>query len=70
MIARVIKARTRKVLVGRKITCNRCAHKTVRGQARVMRKVLFFFCLKCWADRRACEIHMDRVSELPAESAA
>lgn len=70
MIARVIKARTRKVLVGRKITCNGCCHKTVKGQARVMRKILFFFCPKCWADRRACEIHMDRVSELPAESAA
>ncbi len=68
-MARVIKARIR-TLIGRKITCNRCCHKTVKGQARVMRKILFFFCPKCWADRRACEIHMHKASELPAESAS
>jgi hypothetical protein len=70
MMTRVIKARQRKILVGRKITCNRCAHKTVKGTARVMRKVLFFFCPKCWADRHACELQMNRATELPAESAA
>ena len=47
---------------GRPITCNRCEHKTVKGAARVMRKVLFFFCPKCWHDRGACEEFMRRVA--------
>jgi hypothetical protein len=52
----------RKNLVGRKIVCNGCGHTTVKGAARVMRKLLFFFCPSCWEDRRACEQQMDRVS--------
>lgn len=43
---------------GRKIVCNGCLHKTVKGSARVMRSVLFFFCRTCWSDRRRCEEHM------------
>ena len=49
-----------KKLIGRKITCNKCGQKTVKGAARVMRKVLFFFCPDCWRDRRACEVLMDK----------
>jgi hypothetical protein len=37
---------------GRQITCNHCGHKTVKGAARVSRKILFFFCPRCWFDRR------------------
>ena len=47
-----------KPLIGRKIPCNRCGHNTVKGAARVMRKILFFFCPECWADRKACEEQM------------
>ena len=61
-MARIIKLRLRRPLVGRKITCNHCGHKTVKGAARVMRKVLFFFCPKCWANRRDRELEMDAVS--------
>lgn len=61
-MARVFKARTRRLLVGRKIECNGCGGHTVTGAGRVMRKILFFFCPDCWADRRACEELMDRVS--------
>jgi late competence protein required for DNA uptake (superfamily II DNA/RNA helicase) len=43
----------RKPLIGRKIICNHCGHKTVKGTARVRRKVLFFFCPKCWLEQRA-----------------
>jgi hypothetical protein len=45
----------RKPLIGRKIVCNKCAHKTVKGAARVFGKLLFFFCPRCWANRLACE---------------
>ncbi len=48
----------RKPLIGRKIVCNKCGHRTVKGAARVMRKLLFFFCPSCWADRRSCEQFM------------
>jgi hypothetical protein len=51
----------RRPMVGRKIKCNGCLHVTVKGAARVMRKVLFFFCPDCWSDRRKCEIMMDAV---------
>ena len=51
-------------LVGRKILCNRCLHLTVKGTARVMRKVLFFFCPDCWTQRRECEIQMDKISRV------
>lgn len=53
-----------KKLVGRLILCNRCERKTVKGAARVMRKVLFFFCPKCWEDRRACEVFMDKATAI------
>ena len=43
---------------GRRITCNHCLRKTVKGTARVMRSVLFFFCRSCWNDRAACEAQM------------
>lgn len=66
MTGRVTKVQFRRRLVGRKITCNRCCHKTVKGQARVMRKVLFFFCPKCWANRRACEEQMIAATEISA----
>jgi hypothetical protein len=49
-------------LVGRKIECCGCHRATVKGAARVMRKVLFFFCLECWADREKCEEWMRRVA--------
>ena len=49
-------------MIGRKIHCNKCIHVTVKGAARVMRKVLFFFCPVCWSDRRSCEIFMDQAT--------
>lgn len=61
-MARVFKAKQRRRLVGRKVKCNGCEMPTVEGAARVMRKVLFFFCRHCWSDRRACEIQMDLAS--------
>ena len=42
-----------KPLVGRKIPCNHCGHRTVQGTARVRRKVLFFFCPDCWTKKHA-----------------
>lgn len=46
-------------LVGRKIECCHCGEKTVKGAARVMRFVLFFFCRDCWRNHRgACEAQM------------
>lgn len=61
-MTRLVKARFRKRLVGRKVKCNGCEMPTVEGAARVMRKILFFFCPHCWSDRRACEIQMDLAS--------
>ena len=61
-MTRVIKARFRKRQVGRKVICMRCELPTVKGAARVMRKLLFFFCPKYWSDREACEQHMQAVS--------
>ena len=58
--------RNPRLLVGRKIVCNLCCHKTVKGSARVMRKVLFFFCPSCWQDRRRCEQHMIATTERAA----
>ena len=52
----------RKPLVGRKIICNHCERKTIKGAARVMRKVLFFFCPQCWRNRDACENQMRSVT--------
>ena len=53
-----------KPLIGRKIVCNRCCHKTIQGAARVRRKVLFFFCLKCWlTDRASCDAQMIAVTQ-------
>jgi hypothetical protein len=49
-------------LAGRKIKCNGCGHTTVTGAGRVMRKIVFFFCPKCWKDRRGCELQMDAAS--------
>ena len=49
--------------VGRKIVCNHCCHRTVKGAARVMRKVLFFFCPDCWMRKRAeCNEQMMKVT--------
>jgi len=47
---------------GRPIKCNWCL-RTFKsgGTSRVMRKILFFFCDKCWANRSTCEEHMRRV---------
>jgi hypothetical protein len=57
----------------RPILCYQCS--TVfrgKGTSRVMRKLLFHFCAKCWRDRRACELHMIRTAapELLNEVAA
>jgi hypothetical protein len=53
----------RKLIAGRRITCNCCAHKTVKGQARVRRKVLFFFCPDCWFGKREkCNTLMVKVT--------
>ena len=50
---------TRRKLVGRKIVCNHCSHLTVKGTARVLRKILFFFCPTCWLnDREGCDQQM------------
>ena len=63
-----------KCRVGRRILCDMCSNVFQgAGQSRVMRKVVFHFCPKCWANRRACEVHMDRVSSpgpVAAEAAA
>lgn len=51
-------------LVGRKIKCNRCNRLTVKGTARVMRAVLFFFCPECWLhDRAGCDAQMVTVTK-------
>ena len=48
-----------KRLVGRKIVCNHFLHRTVKGTARVRRKILFFFCPDCWLNKRsACDKQM------------
>lgn len=50
-------------LIGRKITCNHCGHKTVKGTAQVLRKILFMFCEECWLSKReSCNSHMKAVS--------
>ena len=50
-------------LVGRKIVCNRCCHTTVKGAARVRRKMLLFFCPECWFGKRSeCDAHMIAVA--------
>jgi hypothetical protein len=54
----------RKLLIGRKIICNHCSHRTVQGTARVMRKILFFFCPACWLnDRAGCDAQMLAVTK-------
>jgi hypothetical protein len=47
----------------RALLCNKCVH-VFRGggQGRVMRKILFFFCDKCWTNRQACEEFMRRIA--------
>ena len=52
----------------RAILCNKCARIfRSKGISRVMRKVVFHFCAKCWADRERCETFMDSVSSTTAE---
>ena len=53
----------RKPLIGRKIVCNHCCRTTVKGAARVYKKLLFFFCPECWRDRRGCEEQMRKCWE-------
>jgi hypothetical protein len=50
-------------MMTRKILCYRCV-KIFRGKgaSRVMRKVLFHFCPKCWRNREACEEHMRKAT--------
>lgn len=48
---------------GRRILCDKCV--TVfrgAGMTRVMRKVVFQFCPRCWSNRGSCEAHMVRVA--------
>lgn len=49
--------------MSRPITCNMCA-KVFRGAgaSRVLRKVLFFFCPRCWVNRMLCEAFMKQVA--------
>ncbi len=52
-----------KPLVGRKIVCNHCEHRTVQGTARVRRKVLFFFYTDCWTRKHdECNAQMIKVT--------
>jgi hypothetical protein len=52
-----------KPLIGRKIDCNHRGHRTVKGTARVRRKVLFFFCVDCWTRKHAeCNEQMVKVT--------
>lgn len=47
----------------RAVKCNHCGKKfRGLGASRVMRKMLFLFCPRCWSDRRSCEIFMDAAS--------
>ena len=48
---------------GRRILCDKCCT-TFRGagMTRVMRKIVFHFCPRCWADRGSCEAYMVRIA--------
>jgi hypothetical protein len=47
----------------RPVKCNKCFHIfRGKGMSRVMRKILFHFCAKCWRDRNACEELMRKVA--------
>jgi hypothetical protein len=54
----------------RPILCAKC-NSIFRGKgtSRVMRKLLFFFCAKCWRDRDACEELMRSIAA-PGKAAA
>jgi hypothetical protein len=56
----------------RAIRCNKCSHIFRSGGiSRVMRKIAFHFCPKCWEDQRGCEQFMNAISRpvtaLPVE---
>ena len=48
----------------RPILCDKCS-RIFRGggMTRVMRKIMFHFCPRCWRDREACEMYMRAVTE-------
>lgn len=49
---------------GRQIPCHLCPRSGVRGSAQVYRKLLFFFCLVCWFQRREeCNAWMRSVAD-------
>jgi len=61
----------RKPMVGRKLTCSQCAHRTVKGTMRVLRSVVFVFCPDCWIDKHeACEAQMCSVAGVRQKAAA
>lgn len=45
----------------RHVTCTRCGRPTGYGTSRVLRKIIFHFCFKCWRlNRPNCEELMQR----------
>ncbi len=48
------------------VFCNKCT-RMVRGHgtSRVLRKLVFHFCTRCWRERENCEAFMRRIAGVP-----